>query len=109
MEVTRNVILDLLPMYLANEVSADTRALVAKHLDADPELARAAREMTGSMSARDVPVPLTKEDGMLAYLEVKRLQFRRTVLFTVTGAVLVFMLMGLSLATFMFMTEQGLR
>jgi anti-sigma factor RsiW len=86
MEVTRNVILDLLPLYLADEVSADTRALVAKHLEDDPELARAAQEMLGSVSSRDVPVPLTKEAGMEAYLEAKRLQYRRTVLFTVTGA-----------------------
>ena len=48
MEVTRSVILDLLPLYLAEEASADTRALVAKHLETDPELARAAREMMGS-------------------------------------------------------------
>ena len=28
MEITRNVILDLLPLYSANEVSADSRALI---------------------------------------------------------------------------------
>jgi hypothetical protein len=86
MEVTRNVVLDLLPLYLAEEASADTRALVQKHLENDPELARAAREMTGAVASRDVPVPLDKEAGMEAYLEAKRLQYRRTVLFTVTGA-----------------------
>lgn len=88
MEVTRNVIMDLLPLYVAEEASADTRALVQKHLESDPELARVAREMTGAVTSRDVPVPLTKETGMEAFLEIKRLQFRRTVLFTVTGAVL---------------------
>ena len=88
MEVSRNVIMDLLPLYLAEEASADTRALVQKHLEDDPELARAAREMMGAVSSRDVPVPLNKEAGMEAYLEAKRLQFRRTVLFTVTGAVM---------------------
>ncbi len=86
MEVTRNVILDLLPLYLAEEASADTRALVQRHLENDPELARAAREMMGAVSSRDVPVPLNKEAGMEAYLEARRLQYRRTVLFTVTGA-----------------------
>jgi hypothetical protein len=88
MDVTRNVIMDLLPLYLAEEASADTRALVQKHLENDPELARAAREMMGAVSSRDVPVPLTTETGMEALLEVKRLQFRRTVLFTVTGAIM---------------------
>lgn len=88
MEVTRNVIVDLLPLYLAEEASADTRALVQQHVESDPELARLAREMSEAMTSRDVPVPLTKESGMEAFLEIKRLQFRRTVLFTVTGAIL---------------------
>jgi anti-sigma factor RsiW len=85
MEVTRNVIMDLLPLYLADEASPDTRALVAKHLESDPELARAARELAGS-GAREVPVPLAKEAALQALLEARRLQYRRTVLFTVTGA-----------------------
>ncbi len=88
MEVTRDVIMDLLPLYLAQEASADTRALVEEHLGNDPELARMARELKGAIAARDVPVPLTQETGMQTLLEIKRLQFRRTVLFTVTGAVL---------------------
>jgi hypothetical protein len=39
MEITRNVILDLLPLYLADEVSDDTRLLVEKYLETNPELA----------------------------------------------------------------------
>ena len=34
-EITNNVILDLLPLYLAGEVSEDTAALVKKHFLAD--------------------------------------------------------------------------
>jgi anti-sigma factor RsiW len=41
MEVTRDVIGDLLPLYLAGEVSADTRALVEHYLSRNPDLARA--------------------------------------------------------------------
>ena len=44
-EVTKDVILDLLPLYLAGEVSAETAALVKKHLESDPELAETAKEM----------------------------------------------------------------
>jgi hypothetical protein len=36
--VTRNVILDLLPLYEAGEVSADTRALVDAYLREHPEM-----------------------------------------------------------------------
>lgn len=43
MEVTRNVILDLLPVYLMGEASPDTRALVEDYLQRDPELAARVR------------------------------------------------------------------
>jgi anti-sigma factor RsiW len=101
MEVTRSVILDLLPLYVADEASADTRALVEKHLESDPDLARAAREMKGEVDSRDVPVPLNKESGMRAFVELKRLQFLRTMLFTVAGAVLLVMLAALSILVWM--------
>ena len=39
MEITRDVILDLLPLYLAGEVSEDTRSLVENYLEEDPKLA----------------------------------------------------------------------
>ncbi len=40
MTVTRDVVLDLLPLYFAGEVSADTRALVDEFLRTDPDFAR---------------------------------------------------------------------
>jgi len=40
MPVSRDVIADLLPLYLSGEVSADTKALVERCLADDPELAR---------------------------------------------------------------------
>jgi len=43
MKVTRDVILDLLPLYLAGEASPATRQLVEEYLAQDPELARQAR------------------------------------------------------------------
>ena len=43
MNVTRNVIIDLLPLYVAGEVSPDSRALVDEYLKGDPELAESAR------------------------------------------------------------------
>lgn len=43
MQVTQEVILDLLPLYLAGEASPATRALVEEYLAGDPELARRIR------------------------------------------------------------------
>lgn len=84
MEITRNVILDLLPLYLANEVSADTRTLVAKYLETDPELAEIAEQSAAMELPKDVPVPLTMEDQMEAYREAKRWMFLRTVFLAAT-------------------------
>ena len=77
-EVTRDVILDLLPMYLAGEVSADSRALVEAYLEADPAIARIARQSEDEMR-QDAPSPLTKENEMQAYERARRWMFLRTV------------------------------
>ena len=71
-EVTKNVILDLLPLYLAGEVSEDTAALVQKHLEADPELAATAKEMAKADSLHKVPIPFRKETAMETYQEAKK-------------------------------------
>jgi hypothetical protein len=41
-KITRDVIYDLLPAYFANEVTADTRALVEEFFGSDPEFGRMA-------------------------------------------------------------------
>ncbi|MGA8428308.1 MAG: hypothetical protein WB729_00690 [Candidatus Sulfotelmatobacter sp.] len=43
MNVTREVILDVLPLYLAGEASPATRALVEEYMEQDPELAQRIR------------------------------------------------------------------
>ena len=73
MEITRNVILDLLPLYLANEVSADTRALVEKYLKNDPQLAKIAEQSSAKELQENIPIPLTEDDKMKAYKKTKRL------------------------------------
>ncbi len=44
MNVSKSVILDLLPVYLAGDASPETRALVEDHLRQDPDLAARTRE-----------------------------------------------------------------
>jgi hypothetical protein len=97
MEITRNVILDLLPLYLANEVSEDTRALVEQYLENDPELAEIARRSSALEFPGDVPIPLTQEDEMKTYQKTKL----KIILFTIiTATVMSFILIAL-LAFFM--------
>jgi hypothetical protein len=92
-EITRNVILDLLPLYLAHEVSADTRALVEEYLETDPELADILEQSAAMGLPEDIPIPLTKEDKMEAYEKAKRSMLLRTLIIAVTISV-VFALAG---------------
>jgi len=71
-EISRNVIMDLLPLYLADELSPDSKALVEKALSEDPELAEIVKNATVNHSIGEIPVPLTKDDAMESYNEAKR-------------------------------------
>ena len=73
MEITRNVILDLLPLYLANEVSADTRVLIEKYLKNDPELINVAKKLAAMEKPNDILSPLKPDDTMKAFRKAKRL------------------------------------
>ena len=94
MRVTRDVIQDLLPLYLAGEVSGDTRTLVEEYLDTDPEFANEVRDLAETGLPGDVPVPLTKEDQMEAYKEARRLMVLRTAILAIVIATSVLCVTG---------------
>ena len=56
MEISRNVILDLLPLYVANEVSEDTRSLFEHYLETDPELSNVAQQLASLEKKEDIPI-----------------------------------------------------
>jgi hypothetical protein len=103
MDITRDVILDLMPLYLADEVSRDTRALIEDYLKKDPELAEIARRKSDAAFPLNGEMPLTKEDKMQAYLEAKRLMFRRTLVHAVIIACGILGMAGLVILAFFFM------
>jgi anti-sigma factor RsiW len=71
--VTREVILDLLPAYLSGEASVDTRALVEEFLKQDPDLARNIRsEWLEKMDAA-APSALPPELELKAFRRTKHL------------------------------------
>lgn len=80
MKITRNVILDMLPLYIANEASEDTKALVKEYLEADPELAEVAKKLATAELPGDAPIPLSKEDEMEAYKEAKQYIYKRIII-----------------------------
>src|SRR5476649_1942880 len=55
MTVTRDVVLDLLPLYFAGEVSADTRALLDEFLRTDPDFARMSQRFNTLLKPSDHP------------------------------------------------------
>ena len=57
MTVTRDVILDILPLYFAGQVSADTRALVDDFMKRDPDFARMSQRFDELLSARGAAAP----------------------------------------------------
>ena len=74
MKVTREVIQDLLPVYLSGEASSDTRTLVEEFLSNDLELARKVRERWSEPLSQAMPSALPPE------LELKTLRRTRRML-----------------------------
>jgi len=71
MEITKNVILDLLPLYLADEVSEDTRTLIENYLDSDEELAALVEQSAAMELPEDIPVLLTDEDKIKTFKKTR--------------------------------------
>lgn len=96
MEITKNVILDLLPLYLANEVSEDTRTLVENYLETDKELADLAKQSAAMELPGDIPVSLTDEDKMRTYKKTRWLLFLTIVILSI----LISLILGATFYTF---------
>jgi anti-sigma factor RsiW len=97
MQVTRNVILDLLPLYLAGEASPDTQALVENYLETDKELAEAAKLATAMNKREGTPLPITREAQMQAYKQAQKRILQRTVLLGTAIAFGILAILGLAL------------
>ena len=93
MNVTRDVVNDLLTVYLAGDASADTQALVEEWLRHDPELARqVARARNLELPAVPAPPPTTEKRALD---RTRRLWRLRAV---VLGAAIYFATLPLSVA-----------
>jgi anti-sigma factor RsiW len=77
-EITKEVVLDLLPLYLAGEVSPETSALIQKYLESDPEMAETAKAMAKADSLGKVPLPFKRDAALETYNEAKKWMTIRT-------------------------------
>ncbi len=73
MEITRDVILDLLPLYLADEVSEDSRQLVQHYLETDPKLAAMVERMPYQQLPQEIPLPINEDSEMKTYQKARLL------------------------------------
>jgi hypothetical protein len=102
MKVTREVITDLLPAYLSNEASVDTRALVEEFFKEDPEFAALVEETKSDELIGKLPAtPLPKDHERETLIRTKNMLKWRThwltlaILFTVMPLSSVFSSKGL--------------
>jgi anti-sigma factor RsiW len=77
MNVTNDIINDLIPLYVANECSADTRALVEEYLQRNPQRAEEVRRIMHT-SFPDAASPAKGLDEMRAFREARRRLRRRS-------------------------------
>ncbi len=98
MEISRNVILDLLPMYIAGEASPETCTLVENYLENDPELARVAEKLSDPWVLEEVPTPINKEHEMETYEEAKMQQRRYIITLVAVISIIILFLMTAALA-----------
>jgi len=83
MKIERDVILDLLPVYLSGEASSATRDLVEECLKEDPDLARRVREH-GAESFPKLSLPPPPELELKSLLRTRRLLGVQRWLFALT-------------------------
>ncbi|HLJ86598.1 MAG TPA: hypothetical protein VKZ53_07225 [Candidatus Angelobacter sp.] len=72
MNVEREVVIDLLPVYFSGEASSQTRALVEEHFRQDPEFERIARGANGSIDSLKLPLTPPSPEKEKASLERTR-------------------------------------
>lgn len=93
-KIPQHVILDLLPLYLADEVSAETRNLIEEYLKTDPQLANLAKQAKQAPHLQEIPAPINKETEMEALKKVRKLMVQHNVFLAL--AVILTIMMGIS-------------
>jgi anti-sigma factor RsiW len=102
MSIPKYLIVDLLPLYLADEVSDETRNLIEEYLKTDPQLAALAEQAKHAASLQEIPAPLRKENEMEALKKIKKLMVQHNVFLIL--AVITTFLFGMSL---IFLTDEN--
>ena len=95
MNITRDIIFDLLPVYLAEEASEDTRLLIEEYLAQDSEMAQLIQKASSKLTIPEMPVVLAEDTEIKIFKRVKRNLFWRNlslssaILFTILWIVVI--------------------
>jgi hypothetical protein len=76
MKITRDVITDLLPVYLAGEASPDTRVIIEEFLKENPDFAKLVAEQEMPLTPNSINIP--KETEMQTLEKTKKLLWQRS-------------------------------
>jgi len=93
-KIPQHIILDLLPLYLAEEVSQETKELIEEYLKTDPQLATLARQAKTAIPLQEIPAPINKETEMEALKKVRKLMVQHNVFLGL--AVVLTLMIGIS-------------
>ena len=96
MNIPKYLIIDLLPLYLADEVSDETRNLIEEYLKTDPQLATLAEQAKSAPSLQEIPAPLRKDNEMEALKKVKKMMLSVQHHVFLTLAVITTFMVGVS-------------
>jgi hypothetical protein len=97
MTITRKVVLDLIPLYAANELSEDSRRIVEDFMKTDPELAELVKKMTGNGLLGAPPASPSREAELRAFVQTKRIMLIRSIVWIFAAALvgaLIFFFVG---------------
>ncbi len=73
MIISKDIINDLLPLYLSEDCSADTKQLVEKYLKSNPDFEKHAKRLNENPIPKNVLQPLQKTDELKSLLKTRRL------------------------------------
>lgn len=87
MNVTRNVVLDLIPLYAANELSEDSRHIVEDFLKTDPELAGLVKKMAANGLRGAPPAAPSRDAELRAFVQTRKIMLVRNVIWILAALI----------------------
>ena len=73
MNINKDVITDLLPLYFSEECSAGTKQLVEEYFETNPDFEKWAKRLNNNPIPKDIPQNLQISDEMNSLLKTRRL------------------------------------